>query len=91
MRQILHDTYPEEFFLLQRQMRARKVDEALQELAIASNPHKNPEDAKEFVDDLLSRRRFYRGEADAPEQLDVTAFEKFRKSVTEQSSLVKAK
>lgn len=88
---ILLNTYPEEFFLLQRQIRARKVDETIAQIQITSHPHKNAEDAQEFVDDLLSRRRFYRGDEPVSEKLDVAAFEKFRQGVTEQSSLIKTK
>lgn len=87
----MHDTFPEEFFLLQRQVRARKVDEALMQIAIVANPHKNPDDAKEFVDDLLSRQRFFRGEPEVSEKLDVGAFEKFRQATMEHSNLIKAK
>lgn len=90
-RDIMQDTYPEELFSLQRQIKARKVDEMLSDLAVAAHPHKNAEDSKEFVDDLLSRRRFYRGEKEAPDKLDVGAFERFRKQVGEESSFVKVK
>lgn len=88
---ILRSTYPEEFFMLQRQVRMRKTDEYLMDVAIVANPHKNPEDAKEFVEGLLEQRRFYRGEPDAPEQLDVTAFEKMRQQLSKESNLIKVK
>lgn len=84
-------TYPDEFFLLQRQIRMRRTDEYLMDIAIAANPHKNPEDAKDFVETLLEQRRFYRGEPDAPEQLDVGAFEKMRQQLSKDSNLIKVK
>lgn len=91
MRDILDSTYPEEFFLLSRQIKARHVDDLLAQTAIATQPHKNTEDAKEWVDGLLSQRRFFRGDEPVAETLDVAGFEAFRKMSQEQSKLIRAK
>ncbi len=87
----MDSTYPEEFFLLSRQIKARQVDELLMQTAISTQPHKAPEDAKEWVEGLLSQRRFFRGDEPVAETLDVHGFEAFRKMSQEQSKLIRAK
>lgn len=77
--------------MLQRQISMRKTDEYLMQVGIVANPHKNPEDAKEFIDSLLKQRRFYRGIEEASERLDVTMFNKLRTRVTKESKLMGAK
>lgn len=88
---ILNKVYPDEFFLLQHQISMRKTDEYIMQLQIVSNPHKNPEDAKEFIDMLMGQRRFYRHENEVPVKLDVTAFENMRKQLGKESNLIKVK
>lgn len=77
--------------MLQRQIRIRKIEEYLMQVAIIANPHKEAEPAKEFVEELMKQRRWYRGEPDAPEQLDVTAFEKFKKQLANDSKSIGVK
>lgn len=88
---ILKEMYPEDFFLLQRQIRMRKLDTYLMDAAIVANPHKNPEDSKEFIENLLDQRRFMSGEAEVPAETDFAAIDKFKKQLQEESLLVKAK
>jgi ABC-type uncharacterized transport system YnjBCD substrate-binding protein len=83
--------YPEDFFLLQRQIQMRKLDNYLMDAAIVSNPHKKPEDAKEFIEGLLEQRRFMSGEPDVPAETDFAALDAFKKQLQEDSLLVKAK
>lgn len=77
--------------MLQRQIRMRKIDEYMMQVAIIANPHKEAEPAKEFVEELMNQRRWYRGEPDAPEQLDVTGFEKFKKQLANESKSIGVK
>lgn len=77
--------------MLQRQIRMRKLDEYIMQVAIIANPHKKSEQQKEFVEDLLSQRRFMRREPEAPAVLDVAAFEGFRKGLGKDSNLIKVK
>lgn len=87
----MYRTYPEDFFLLQRQIKMRKVDDYLMSASIIANPHKKESDAKEFVEGLLSQRRFYRGEEEVPDKLDIAAFNKFREDLQNESMMIKAK
>lgn len=87
----MYNTYPEDFFLLQRQIRMRKIDNYLMDAAIVANPHKEQEPQKEFIEGLLQQRRFFRGIEEAPEELDVAAFEQFRDSMQKQSIHIKVK
>jgi hypothetical protein len=59
--------------------------------AIVSNPHKSPEDAKEFITTLLDQRRYMSGEDEVPPETDFSAMDSFKKKVQEQSLLLKAK
>lgn len=59
--------------------------------AIVANPHKKPEDAEEFVKNLLDQRRFMTGETEAPPETDFAGLDKFKKQLQENSLLVKAK
>lgn len=69
----------------------RKIDEHLMSTAIAANPFKDAASEKEFVENLLGQRRFYRGEVEVAEILDVAAFESFRDTINNGSKLIKAK
>jgi len=87
----MFNTYPEDFFLLQRQIKMRKIDEYLMDIAIVANPHREGDDAKEFVENLMSERRWYRGDEDAEAELDTAAFEQFRNTMQNESKSIKAK
>lgn len=87
----MFNTYPEDFFLLSRQIRMRKIDEYIMSVSITSNPHKDADSQKEFIEDLMSQRRFYRGEDEAALKLDVAAFDKFRQQMQNESISIKAK
>lgn len=91
LRDILYKTYPEDFFLLQRQIKMRKVDEYLMETSIIANPHKNEDDAKEFIEGLMKQRRWYRGDPAEDAELDVAAFDKLRNDIQKHSIMIKAK
>lgn len=86
----MYDTYPEDFFRLQRQIRMRKIDSYLMDVAIVANPHKG-EDSKEFVEALMKERRFFRGIEEIPDQLDIAAFNKFREDMKKESIHIKAR
>jgi hypothetical protein len=90
-RDILFKIYPEDFFLLARQIQMRKLDEHLMQLNIAANPHREASAQQEFINDLLGRHRSMRGEEAANAQLDVAAFEKIRSKLGKESMLVKVK
>jgi hypothetical protein len=84
----MYKTYPEDFFLLQRQIRMRKVDEALMQIAIVSNPHLEDRDqAADFVNTLMDQRRFMRGEEIKSAELDTEAFEAFRGGIQKDSKI----
>lgn len=59
--------------------------------AIVANPHKEPEAAKDFIEMLVSRRRFMRGEDEAPPELDVEGFLAFKKEFGQTSKMLKIK
>lgn len=71
--------YPDEFMVLLRKIGARRVDEWLIELQIASNPH--TEDPKKFVEALLADRRRYRGIEDLPGKLTKSQKEQLKVSL----------
>lgn len=90
-RDILYKVYPEDFFLLQRQIKMRHIDNYLMEASIIANPYKSADDAKEFIESLMKERRWYRGDPDQEAALDVGAFERFREQMKQDSHLIKAK
>lgn len=82
--------YPEDFFLLNRQITLRKIDEYLSKLQIAMYPHlEKEEDRDELTKDLINQRRFMRGEEKIDEKLDRASLEKFRHELKENSRLIK--
>lgn len=87
----MDDTYPDDFFLLQKQITARRLDDLVMQAAIIANPHKKPEDAQEFIDDLLKQRRYYRGEDDIPPETDFEAIASLKEMMQKQSKVIKAK
>lgn len=64
----------------------RRLDDYIMQTAIVTNPHKEAEDAKQFVEDLLSNRRFMSGEEERPAELDREALDKFKKQLGQSSS-----
>lgn len=90
-RDIMFNTYPDDFFLLQRQIRLRRIDEYLMQSAIVANPHKEPKDAEEFIDDLLSERRFMSGEEEKPMEMDRKAVEAFKDFLGSKSKMIKVR
>lgn len=87
----MFQTYPEDFFLLQKQIKARKVDEYLMQASIVANPHKSPDDAEDFINELMKQRRWFRGDPDDDAELDLAAFDNFRDLMQKQSKTIKAK
>lgn len=85
----MHNTYPEDFFLLLRQIRIRKIDEQLTQIAIISNPHREEKDQKEFVEGLVSERRFMSGEEDKPAEMDRAGVEAFKQLIGKKSKMIK--
>lgn len=77
--------------MLTRQIRLRKVDEYIIQTSIASNPHKEAEAQKKFIEDLIDQRRSLRPEPELPETLDVETFNRFRKDLVGDSNLIKVK
>ncbi len=69
----------------------RKTDEYIMQLAIITNPHIEEAKRKEFVDGLMNERRYMRGEPEAPTELDVAMFEKFRTNMSKESLNIKVK
>jgi len=61
----MYNTYPDDFFLLVRQIRLRKINDSLLAIAIASNPH--TEEPKKLIEDLMEQQRFMQGEDPNPE------------------------
>lgn len=88
---ILREVYPEDFFLLLRQIRIRKIDIILQDIAVATNPHKEAEEAKKFVEDLIDQQRYMRGEDETPAETDFAAIDRLRNQIKKESLLVKAR
>lgn len=74
-----------------RQIKARHVDDAIFQTSIATQPHRSPDDAKEWIEGLLGQQRFFRGDEKTSETLDVAAFEAFRSETMRQSKLIIAK
>ncbi len=62
----------------------RRIDNLLSQVTVASNPHRDPKDAKKFVDDLLEEQRFMRGE-DNTTELDRAAVEELRSFMSNKS------
>lgn len=87
----MDNTYPEDFFLLQRQINGRVLDDYLMQAAIIANPHKETKDAEEFIDNLLKQRKRYRPEDEAPEETDFAAIQALKDSLSKESNLIKAK
>lgn len=67
------------------------LDEHLMHAAIVANPHKEPEDSKEFIDQLLKQRRWYRPEPEAPEETDFATLDALKESLQKESKFIKAK
>lgn len=91
MRDILFNTYPEDLFLLQRQIRMRLIDENLMQARIIANPHVDKEAATEFIDSLMAERRWFRGEEEAEPELDREALDALKAKLSHQSKFVGAK
>lgn len=63
----------------------------IDQIAIATHPHRNADDAEEFVENLMSTRRYYRGEDAVPDKLDIAAFNRFKDQVGKQSITLKSR
>lgn len=87
----MNNTYPEDFFLLQRQIVARKLDENLMQAAIVGNPHQEKDAQEEFINTLLKQRRFYRPEDEPPVETDFEGIKAFKQLVQKESRVLKAK
>lgn len=87
----MDNTYPEDYFLLQRQIAGRMTDEYLMQSAIVSNPHKEESDQKEFIESLMQQRKRYRSEPLAPVETDFAAIDALKESMQKQSIFIKAK
>lgn len=74
MRDIVDHTYPEDFFLLSRQIKLRKIDEYLINVNIAAAP--TAED-RTFVEELVQTRRFMQYEDPDP-QIDRAGLESLK-------------
>ena len=75
---ILYKIYPEDFFMLSRQIRIRKLDEHLINIMIAAAPHS---ENKEFIDSLIKTQRFMRGEDPNP-QIDRAGLDSLKQSLS---------
>jgi hypothetical protein len=61
------------------------------QLQIAHNPHRDPAEAQQFVEDLYSKRRQYHGLVDENATLDREAFEQLRTKLKTESRSIKVK
>lgn len=86
---ILYEVYPEDFFLLARQIRMRKLDNLITQFSVATHPHRETEDQQAFMESLLNEHRFMSGEEAVSEELDIVAFENLRTKLSEKSLFIK--
>lgn len=82
---IMEKVYPEDFFLLSRQIKMRNVDEFLMQARIVANPHAEKETAQEFIDDLMEQRDWFRGNPSTRDKLDRVGLNAFKQQVRQNS------
>ena len=87
----MENIYPEDFFLMSRQIRLRHIDETLLQVRVISHPHIEEEAGKEFIDDLIEQGEWYRGDPRTRDTLDRTGLEGFKQQVRQNSRFGKVR
>lgn len=88
---IMESIYPEDFFLLSRQIKMRNLDEFLMQTRIISHPHGDAEQQEEFMEDMLEQRAWYREEPTERNKLDRTGLSAFKDRVRAESKFGKVR
>lgn len=89
MQDILYNTYPEDFFLLQRQINIRKLENYLIQASIIANPHIEPKDAEEFITNINDELSALRGYEEIEPEMDRESVEQFKQFLSKKSKLIK--
>ncbi len=88
---ILNYVYPDDFILLGELISKRIIDKVLMDFQIAHNPHREPEKAQEFADELMEQRRKIYGFDVNHAQLDRAALDKLKDMIKSGGSLLVSK
>lgn len=75
--------------ILQDRISERQNEDAITQLRIISNPHMEQDAQKEFINQLMARRRRFRGIVE--DKLDRAALERLRSQLKKESKAVKVK
>lgn len=83
--------YPDELVILAKKARHRAVVDTMIRLRIAQNPHLEPEDQKEFAEELHAELEHMKPNTVPDAPFDKESFESFRKSVMGSGSKIGVK